>query len=378
MRTPHRILILSASAGAGHLRAGEAVQAACRELLPESEALHVDTLTLTPRPFRRLYGKGYLDFVNHAPELVGLVYDRTNRPPKHRTAEILRLAVERLNTRPFVKFVREFAPDVVCHTHFLPAEILTHQRKKNRFAMPQAVVVTDYDIHRFWRSPGIARYFVAREDNQVHLEGLGVAATAIQVTGIPIHPIFSRPQDTAALRAKHAVDDRCPLVLILCGGFGTGPVEALVRNVALEVTGAQIVVIAGRNEALRRRLVRDTQTAGGAVRILGFTSEMHEWLSLAHLVIGKPGGLTTSEALALGVPFVVANAIPGQETRNATMLYETGAGLSGENPWTVGRRVAQLLASPERLFGMRQAALALGRPQAALEIAAQLAELARR
>ncbi len=376
VRAP-RFLILSASAGAGHLRAGEAVEAACRELFPDGEARHVDTLTLTPRPFRRLYGKGYLDFVNHAPELVGLFYDRTNKPPKHRTAERIRITVERLNTRPFVKFVREFAPDVICHTHFLSAEILAHQRKKRRLMVPQAVVVTDFDIHRFWRAPGIERYFVAREDNRVHLEGLGVAGGTIRVTGIPIHPIFSRPQDTVALRAKHALDDRRPLVLILCGGFGTGPVESLVRHVAEEVTSAQIVVIAGRNEALRKRLERETRARNGAVRVLGFTTEMNEWLSMADLIIGKPGGLTTSEALALGVPFVVTNAIPGQETRNAIMLYEAGAGLSGENPWTVGRRVANLLASPERLRAMRQAALGLGRPGAALEIAAELGRMAR-
>jgi processive 1,2-diacylglycerol beta-glucosyltransferase len=84
--------------------------------------------------------------------------------------------------------------------------------------------------------------------------------------------------------------------------------------------------------------------------------------------VSKPGGLTTSEALALGLPMVVANAIPGQETRNATMLYETGAAISGENPLTVGYRVARLLESRERLDAMRAAARRLGRPRAAAEI----------
>jgi processive 1,2-diacylglycerol beta-glucosyltransferase len=121
---PRRILILSASAGAGHLRAAEAVEAACRLRYEAAEVRHVDILTLTPAPFRKAYGKGYLDFVNRAPEIMGILYERTNRPPRNPAADAIRRTVQRLNTRPLVRYVEEMAPDVICHTHFLPAEIL--------------------------------------------------------------------------------------------------------------------------------------------------------------------------------------------------------------------------------------------------------------
>ena len=130
-----------------------------------------------------------------------------------------------------------------------------------------------------------------------------------------------------------------------------------------------MVVVAGRNEGLRRRLERAAGEAGVPARILGFTREMHEWMAVASLVVTKPGGLTTSEALASGLPMVVANPIPGQETRNATMLYESGAAISGENPYTIGARVAALLREPARLTRMARAARALGRPRAAFDIA---------
>jgi processive 1,2-diacylglycerol beta-glucosyltransferase len=100
-------------------------------------------------------------------------------------------------------------------------------------------------------------------------------------------------------------------------------------------------------------------------------------MAIADLMVTKPGGLTTSEALALGVPLVVANAIPGQETRNATMLFESGVAISGENALTVGHRVAQLLAAPERLSAMRQAALRLGKPGAAHDVAREVMGLAK-
>jgi processive 1,2-diacylglycerol beta-glucosyltransferase len=367
-RPAARVLILSASAGAGHLRAAEAVEAACRRSHPDDHVLHVDALTLTPVPFRRLYADAYLDLVNRAPELMGFVYDRTNRVPRHKALDVVRLAAERLNTRRFVAFVRDFAPDVVVHTHFLPAEILAHEKKRGRLSVPHAVVVTDFDVHRFWCCPGADRYFVARDDNRVHLAALGQPPDIVQVTGIPIHPAFSAPFDRAALRLKHELPPEVPVVLVLAGGFGVGPIEGLVAALQAQVRDAQLVVVAGRNEALRAKLERAAAGAAAPTRVLGFTREMHEWMAVASLVVSKPGGLTTSEALACGVPLVVANPIPGQETRNATMLYEGGAAISGENPYTIGARVSALLKDPPRLTRMSRAARALGRPRAAFDI----------
>lgn len=275
-----------------------------------------------------------------------------------------------------MKFLREFAPDVICHTHFLPAEIVAREKRKGRIRAPHAVVVTDFDVHRFWVCPGVDRYFVAREDNGVHLRALGEPADRVKVTGIPIHPSFAGAIDRASLRRKHGVAVERPLLLVLCGGFGVGPVEDLVRSMAGAVPQAQIVVVAGRNEALRKKLERVATAAPGNVRVLGFTTEMQEWMALAQVAVTKPGGLTTSEALALGLPLVVANAIPGQETRNATMLYEEGAAISGENPFTVADRVARLLASPDRLRAMARAARRLGRAAAAMDVARELGTLA--
>lgn len=372
---PQRLLILSASAGAGHLRAAEAVELACKQRWPGADVRNVDVLTLTPAPFRRLYGKGYIDFVNKAPDIVGMIYDHTNRSPKNPAGDRLRLLAERLNARPLVDLIRAFDPDVICHTHFLSAHVTARERRKGRLRAPNAVVVTDYDVHRFWLCPGVRRYFVAREENRVHLEALGEPRESIRTTGIPIHPSFSQPVDAASLRRKHAVDPHKPLVLVLCGGFGVGPVEALVESLIASVAGAQLVVIAGRNEELRARLDRIARKAPQRASVIGFTTEMHEWMAIADLLVTKPGGLTSSEALALGVPMVLANAIPGQETRNATMLYEAGAAISGENPLTVGYRVARLLESKERLAAMRAAALKLGRPDAAATIASELGAL---
>ena len=155
-----------------------------------------------------------------------------------------------------------------------------------------------------------------------------------------------------------------------------GPIESLVEALVESLpAAAQLVIVAGRNEALGERLARRAQGARVPARVLGFTSEMHEWMALADLLVSKPGGLTSSEALACGLPLVVANPIPGQETRNATMLFEEGAAMSGENPYTVGPRVARLLADPRRLARLRDNARRLGRPRAAFDVSRQLPDL---
>jgi processive 1,2-diacylglycerol beta-glucosyltransferase len=322
-----------------------------------------------------MYGKGYLDLVNHAPELVGVLYEGTDRPPRNRALERLKLAVERLNTRRLVELVRDVAPDVIVHTHFLPAAIVAHERRRRRLQAPHAVVVTDYEVHRFWRCPGVARYFVAREENRVHLEALREPGEAVRVTGIPVLPVFAEEPDRAALRARHHLPEDGPLLLVLSGGFGVGPVEAIVKSLWAHVRKGRMVIVAGRNERLRERLARLATRAAVPTTVLGFTHEMHDWMALADLAVTKPGGLTTAEALGRCLPLVVVNPIPGQETRNATMLYEAGAALSGENPNTIGFRVGKLLESPERLAAMRAAARRLGRPRAAFEIADELEQV---
>src|SRR5437016_5250023 len=133
-----RILVLSASVGAGHLRAAQAVELALRQVVPEATVKNQDVLELTNATFRKFYGKGYLDLVNKAPHVLGYFYDLMDQPrsPKHRS-DRLRLAVEKLNLKAFVRFLESEPWDLVINTHFLPAEIIAALRKDGKFTAPQ-------------------------------------------------------------------------------------------------------------------------------------------------------------------------------------------------------------------------------------------------
>jgi processive 1,2-diacylglycerol beta-glucosyltransferase len=134
----------------------------------------------------------------------------------------------------------------------------------------------------------------------------------------------------------------------------------------------------GRNEELKNRLEKEAKSADGARIIpVGYTKEMNEYMTAADLIVGKPGGLTTCEALAKGLVFVVVNPIPGQEERNADHLLVNGAAIRSNNPATLGYKIEQLLKDPKKLEKMSRDAQAFARPRAAFDIADKLAGLSR-
>src|ERR671939_393451 len=194
-----KVLILSASAGAGHMRAAQAVERAFLELKAAAEVRHIDTLEYTNKLFRRLYSRAYLDMVNKTPELLGWLYDYLDKPWKN---ERRRLALDKLNTRPFVKMLREYQPEITICTHFLPAEIISWLKAKERISCRQAIVVTDFDVHAMWLCHHFEHYFVALDETRLHLEKLGVPAGKITVSGIPIDPVFAEQKNKREMRDK--------------------------------------------------------------------------------------------------------------------------------------------------------------------------------
>jgi processive 1,2-diacylglycerol beta-glucosyltransferase len=212
---------------------------------------------------------------------------------------------------------------------------------------------------------------VALEETRVHLARLGIPDERITVSGIPIDPRFAARFDKQVLRRKHGLEPDRTTILIAAGGFGVGPVEVIVSSMRQLRHRAQVVVICGRSEDLRRRVEKVAAMPGGnvTIKVIGFTSEMHELMAAADLLVGKPGGLTTSEALAQGLALVVINPIPGQEERNADHLLEQGAAIRCNNLPVIAWKIDRLLDDPARLSTMQEAARRLGRPVAASEIA---------
>jgi processive 1,2-diacylglycerol beta-glucosyltransferase len=376
-----RVLLLSASAGNGHVRAADALRKEFEthpEVAEGGSVEHWDILTYTTPVFRTLYSKVYLDLINRAPWLLGMVYKSTDKPWKGTVAQ----AFEKLNAAPFIDALRAYGPDLIVATHFTPPNIISwlNSKKvtKRNIAIPApAIVVTDLDCHAMWLTRSYSRYFVMLEETEIYLQQMGIPAEKITRSGIPIDPVFGIAKEKIATRIALQLDPHRFTLLVSAGGFGVGPVETLIEQLGSLQTPAQIIAIAGRSKDLLAKLEKLAQKiknqkskikSAPTLHPLGFTDQMDAYMAAADILISKPGGLTTAEALARGLPMCIVNPIPGQEERNSDHLLEAGAAIKCNTPPTLAWKLDQLLTHPTRLETMRQAAMRLGRPHAARTI----------
>ena len=368
-----RVLVVSASIGSGHVAAGRAVAAAMVERGAAVE--HVDLLDYTSAPFRRLYRQAYFDLVRTAPDLVDWLGKRldVSREAKTRQAR-LRARMTRLISYHLPRQIDAFRPDLILHTHFLGAEILSTRKRSH--AIPQVEVITDFLVHGLHLHPLMRRYYVAHEELAVHLRAVGVDNDKIRVTGIPIDARFADLPDRGAARAALGLDPDRDVLLIMAGGMEAKVTLEMLQQLRALRWPLTVVVVTGRSEELRHRLTDAVDEADGLVRfrVLGYTHEVPTWMAAVDLLAGKPGGLTTSEALAAGLPFAVVQPYPLQEEANANFLVEGGAGMRIDPITTFAYKVQRLLGDPERRATMARAARALGRPRAAADVADDVIE----
>ncbi|MCX7113462.1 MAG: glycosyltransferase [Proteobacteria bacterium] len=366
-----RVLIMSAGAGSGHIRAAEALEKSFKSDGRVEEVVNNDALQYTNKLFRNFYSKLYTSLVKSAPNFLGWWYKASDEPWR---TDRMRHMIDRLNTKPMVRFIRDFDPHITVCTHFMPAGIISHLIATKQLQARLSIVVTDFDFHAMWLSRSFHRYFVAIEETKAHLEMLGIPDERITVSGIPIDPIFQQPVNRDEERAKLGLNPEMPVLLLSAGAFGLGPTEFMVERLFSLDHDAQTVVVCGRNEELRHRLTQLVGNRSSKFKILGYSNEMHNLLKLSDIFIGKPGGLASSEAIACGLPMCVVTPIPGQEERNSDHLLEEGAAVKCNDLTTLAYKLDRLLDDPKRLERMKANALRFSNPAASQTIVDTLLE----
>ena len=362
---PKKIAILCVSAGAGHVRAAQALQAAALKWYPGVEAIHIDLMELVPKLFKTVYADTYIKVVERHPAFWGYLYDKTDREQVDSSLSRLRIAIERLNTQKLKKVLADIDPDRVICTHFLPAQLLSRKIGKGRFTKPVWVQVTDFDVHALWIHPHISGYFAAHDEVAWRMADRGIPAEKIRVSGIPIMPVFAERYDRAVCAAEFGLDPAKTTLLMMSGGGGVGGIELLAERILKLEGDFQLMALAGKNEKLLAGLQSLAVRYPGRLFPMGFTRVIERIMAASDLAITKPGGLTTSECLAVGLPMVVVSPIPGQEERNADFLLENGAAMKACDAGALAWRIDRLLREPQQMATMRGNALRLGRPDAA-------------
>lgn len=365
-----RILILSASVGSGHVRAAAALESALRKIHPAAVVHHFDVLCLSLPIFRFFYGDMYIDLINKAPDVLRYFYNLMDEPrdcshPSRWDRE--RVFLEKLGLSRFLRLLRR-PWDLIINTHFLPGEIIAQLKRAGQMDVPQVTVTTDIETTHMWITEPCEHYTTATHESALFLQRQGVAAERTSVHGIPIDPVFTEAKSKAECRRRHGLAQDRPVVLQLAGGQGVGRIGELYRALLAVDQPLHIAVVTGRNEKAREHLLRLAPPSQHHATILGYTTKIDELMRAADLIVSKPGGLTTSEALAAGTPLVIVDPVPGQEERNSDWLLEAGAAVKVNHLLTLNDKITALLSDRDRLEHLRTQARGLARPNAAFDI----------
>ena len=359
------VLIVSAANGTGHIRAAEAVREAFAEQDPTLHVEHVELLSIAPRWVRAFYGSLFETMVARAPRLWKEIYRVTDGSEQNRAR--WGPVAHRTLFREFRRLLKSGPWRVCLCTHFLPAQLAA-----GRFGLPPlALAITDFGLHRFWVQRGVAQYFVATDTMANDLRRRRVRRTRISVTGIPIGPAFSHPLSPREARLELGLAPDRPVALVTGGGLGIGVDEGTVAALQAAHPAVQIVAICARNEAARVRL-SSLGVPPERLQVYGTVCGMERFLAAADVVAGKPGGLTVSEALAVGRPLLLTRPIPGAEEVNTRAVVQEGAGLCAATPHEMLDAFHRVFSEPGLLERLSCEARRIGRPHAAPDIAAAI------
>ncbi|MDD5504065.1 MAG: glycosyltransferase [Candidatus Omnitrophica bacterium] len=374
-----KLLMLYASAGAGHMQAAKALKAVCLEN-GYTGAEAIDILDYTPSYFKKFYKGSYLQIVKRIPELWGYLYDRSYKFKTPTITTRLHHAVGNMHLAPLLKYVKEFKPDGIIFTHFLGWDALGSLKSLKLFDIPFFCVVTDFAVHALWINKHVYKYYVASEGEKRLLRLHNIAENNILISGIPVSPLFAADYNKQVLREKLGIDQEAPCALMISGRYNLRGYEQLLESFKDVDDYCHIIVLAGKNKLLELKM---KQIAKGLknkkISVFGIVDNMHEFMAASDIVISKPGGLTTSEVLASKTLMAVIDPIPGQEQRNSDYLLESGVAIRIHDMETGGKKIADLLTNKRRLAIMRGHLEYVSKPRAAYDIIKDItAELALR
>lgn len=369
-----KILITYAYAGVGHKKAAMAIEKALGQMNnPGLEVKNIDVLDYTNDFFKVSYPNVYLFMINKTPTFWGLFYYLLDIRLVDFFMAPLRRFLHRLNSKKFIEFIKSEKPDVVVSTHFLPSEIVSGLKDRGEFKGKLVNVVTDFISHSFWMARSSDYFIGAIQKTKNDLLSRGIPEAKIKIFGIPCDPVFSISKGRESLVKQLGIEPGLFNVLIMSGGFGTGPMKEIIAEIndmSPDIRNKmQLIAICGKNEALFQELNKMAAGLKVKVKPFGYVNNVDEFMEVSDIIVTKPGGLTISEALSKTLPMIIVQPILGQETRNCDILTGYGTAVKAGNTKEVCGHIKEFAASPERMIGTRTRIKLLRYPDAAKNIA---------
>lgn len=372
---PKRVLFLSASVGVGHTAAAQAVRSALAEHDPTIETQTVDSYRYAASIFSKVVADGYIGMVKTVPQLYRYIYDRAERAT---SVPAFRRWVSQYTASNLRALVNERKPDVVVCTHAFPCGVMSEYKLQYDPELPVVGIVTDFAVHPFWIHTNVDAYAVATTEIRQALMARGVPAERVLVSGIPVDARFGAPRlPLEELRAALGLPLDRRIVLIMGGGVGIGPLDMMMRALGrLEVSVAAAVIV-GRNGRLQKRILAAAERTEYPLRVHGFVDNVYDFMHASDVLLSKPGGLTSSEALTAQLPMILVKPLPGQEERNTRYLVSRRAAVRALGERQLTCAVAEVLTSQERRKQLHERMDRLRRPDAAVAVAERILSLLR-
>jgi processive 1,2-diacylglycerol beta-glucosyltransferase len=316
---------------------------------------------------------GYIGMVKTVPQVYGYLYDRVERATHVPT---MRRMVSRYTAANLRKLVLDLRPDLVVCTHAFPCGVMAEYKRQFDPDLPVVGIVTDFVVHPFWIYPNIDAYAVATPEMAHALTSRGIAPERVLLSGIPVDLRFGRPRlPVDRLRAELDLPGDRRIVLIMGGGVGIGPLDKMMRALGNVDVPLAAAVIVGRNSALQRRVTAAAERTAYPLRVFGFVDNVFDYMHASDVLLTKPGGLTSSEALAAHVPMILVKPLPGQEERNTRYLVGRDAAIAARGERQLAAAVSDILSSAQSRARLRANADALRHPDAAVRVAERIMAL---
>ncbi len=355
----------------GHRSASNAVEKAIKTINPDAEVLNINAFNYTNPIWERIINRAYMSVVKNTPEIWDYLYDN---PRVLNSIKKIRKMIHKANTEKLRILFEDFKPDAVACTQAYPCGMVADYKKTFNLDLPIVGILTDYAPHSYWIYDNIDAYVVPSQETGQKLIKNGVLEEKVRPLGVPIDSKFGVSLDKEAIITELKLDAKLPKILIMGGSQGLGFIKKFLKTIDRLTQDFQILVVAGSNKKLcgwvKKRHFRKK------VFSFGYIDFVEKLMAVSTLIVTKPGGVTTAEALATALPIIIVNPLPGQEAMNTKYLLKEGVALKADNEKELAELLDWLLNNPGKLKQISQKSRFYARPDSAMKTAELILELA--
>ena len=368
-----KALILTISTGQGHHATGQAISKYFESLGVTCETL--DAYEYIEPLLKGLVSRGYLISTKYMPKIASKAYDIAVKKSKPVPDYSVSKLTNTFMAKELLGFLEEYRPDVVICTHVLSSTMMSLLKERKEWKKLVVGVVTDFTLHPLWEEASYIDYYVTPSELlEYQMRHKGLDVEKMLPFGIPIRPEFSECMDQKEARRSLGLDEDKPTVLLMSGSMGYGKIDRSLQRIDQLPLDFQIMVVCGNNKKMFKKINRMKDEMKKDARVYGYVNNVYMMMDAADCIITKPGGITSSEALAKGLPMIMANPIPGHEQRNAEFMLNNGLALYATKSFPVDEALFSLFKHPERVQDLRHTIALYGKKNASRSLCEFLVE----